>query len=153
MNEKMLYEFIILLKDDVANVEKVAKYRNIKVLDKFLSIEPDIYRKICLYFVLNYSSNPLIIGSYLSNLFDIWTYSLEKLNELFKGDLDFVSKIYFMLLRENHHLDYSSDYFVHFLSLDDSNIQKYSKFLFLIIIMILVMLIYKYNLYGIRKII
>lgn len=93
----MLYEFIILLKDDVANVEKVAKYRNIKVLDKFLSIEPDIYRKICLYFVLNYSSNPLIIGSYLSNLFDIWTYSLEKLNELFKGDLDFVSILYNLL--------------------------------------------------------
>ena len=67
----MLHEFIIFLKDDVANVEKVAKYRNIKVLDKFLSIEPDIYRKICLYFVLNYSSNPLIIGSYLSNIFDI----------------------------------------------------------------------------------
>lgn len=39
----MLHEFIIFLKDDVANVEKVAKYRNIKVLDKFLSIEPDIY--------------------------------------------------------------------------------------------------------------
>ena len=97
MNEKMLYEFIILLKDDVANVEKVAKYRNIKVLDKFLSIEPDIYRKLCLYFVLNYSSNPLIIGSYLSNLFDIWTYSLEKLNELFKGDLDFVSILYNLL--------------------------------------------------------
>lgn len=74
-------------------------------------------------------------------------------HKLFKGDLDFVSKIYFMLLRENHHLDYSSDYLVHFLSLDDSNIQKYSKFLFLIIIMILVMLVYKYNLYGIRKII
>lgn len=93
----MLHEFIIFLKDDVANVEKVAKYRNIKVLDKFLSIEPDIYRKICLYFVLNYSSNPLIIGSYLSNLFDIWTYSLEKLNELFKGDLDFVSILYNLL--------------------------------------------------------
>lgn len=93
----MLHEFIIFLKDDVANVEKVAKYRNIKVLDKFLSIEPDIYRKICLYFVLNYSSNPLIIGSYLSNLFDIWTYLLEKLNELFKGDLDFVSILYNLL--------------------------------------------------------
>lgn len=93
----MLHEFIIFLKDDVANVEKVAKYRNIKVLDKFLSIEPDIYRKICLYFVLNYSSNPLIIGSYLSNLFDIWTYSLEKLNELFKGDLDFASILYNLL--------------------------------------------------------
>ena len=100
MNENMLHEFIIFLKDDVANVEKVAKYRNIKVLDKFLSIEPDIYRKICLYFVLNYSSNPLIIGSYLSNLFDIWTYSLEKLNELFKGDLDFVS-ILCNLLKED----------------------------------------------------
>lgn len=97
MNENMLHEFIIFLKDDVANVEKVAKYRNIKVLDKFLSIEPDIYRKICLYFVLNYSSNPLIIGSYLSNLFDIWTYLLEKLNELFKGDLDFVSILYNLL--------------------------------------------------------
>ena len=97
MNENMLHEFIIFLKDDVANVEKVAKYRNIKVLDKFLSIEPDIYRKICLYFVLNYSSNPLIIGSYLSNLFDSWTYSLEKLNELFKGDLDFVSILYNLL--------------------------------------------------------
>lgn len=97
MNENMLHEFIIFLKDDVANVEKVAKYRNIKVLDKFLSIEPDIYRKLCLYFVLNYSSNPLIIGSYLSNLFDIWTYSLEKLNELFKGDLDFVSILYNLL--------------------------------------------------------
>lgn len=97
MNENMLHEFIIFLKDDVANVEKVAKYRNIKVLDKFLSIEPDIYRKICLYFVLNYSSNPLIIGSYLSNLFDIWTYSLEKLNELFKDDLDFVSILYNLL--------------------------------------------------------
>ena len=97
MNENMLHEFIIFLKDDVANVEKVAKYRNIKVLDKFLSIEPDIYRKICLYFVLNYSSNPLIIGSYLSDLFDIWTYSLEKLNELFKGDLDFVSILYNLL--------------------------------------------------------
>ena len=97
MNENMLHEFIIFLKDDVANVEKVAKYRNIKVLDKFLSIEPDIYRKICLYFVLNYSSNPLIIGSYLSNLFYIWTYLLEKLNELFKGDLDFVSILYNLL--------------------------------------------------------
>ena len=97
MNENMLHEFIIFLKDDVANVEKVAKYRNIKVLDKFLSIEPDIYRKICLYFVLNYSSNPIIIGSYLSNLFDIWTYLLEKLNELFKGDLDFVSILYNLL--------------------------------------------------------
>lgn len=129
VNENMLNEFIIFLKDDVANVEKVAKYRNIKVLDKFLSIEPDIYRKICLYFALNYSSNPLIIGSYLSSLFDIRTYSLEKLNELFKGDLDFVSKIYFMLLRENHHLDYSSDYLVHFLSLGDSNIHRYSKIL------------------------
>lgn len=80
-------------------------------------------------FALNYSSNPLIIGSYLSSLFDIRTYSLEKLNELFKGDLDFVSKIYFMLLRENHHLDYSSDYLVHFLSLGDSNIHRYSKIL------------------------
>ena len=55
------------------------------------------HRKICLYFVLNYSSNPLIIGSYLSNLFDIWTYLLEKLNELFKGDLDFVSILYNLL--------------------------------------------------------
>ena len=67
----MLHEFIIFLKDDVANVEKVAKYRNIMLLDKFLSIEPDIFRKLCLYSVLNYSSIPLIIGSYLSNLFDI----------------------------------------------------------------------------------
>lgn len=135
VNENMLNEFIIFLKDDVANVEKVAKYRDIKVLHKFLSIEPDIYRKICLYFVLNYRSNQLIIGSYLSSLFDIRTYSLEKLNELFKGDLDFVSKIYFILLKENRHLDYSSDYLVHFLSLGDSNIHRYSK----------ILISYKYN--------
>ena len=116
-------------------LKKVAKYRNINVLDKFLSIEPDIYRKICLYFVLNYGSNPLIIGSYLSSLFDIKTYSLEKLNELFKDDLDFVSKTYFMLLKENRRLDYSSDYLVYFLSLGDTNIHRYSK----------ILISYKYN--------
>lgn len=130
INSKILKEFLIYLQDDSDKLNVTFSYRSLRVLDKFLIIEPNIYPIVCsiIYKKRKYSS--FIVKSYFMWLFNEKAYSPQELITLFKNDLDILQNIYFFVLKNEKGTDYTGIFLKNFLLLGESWLEKYADVFF-----------------------
>lgn len=124
----ILQEFLEFLRNDNDRTIQQSSYRNLKVLDKFLAIEPDIYpiASSIIYQKRNYSQ--FIVKIYFDLLFNENLYSPADLLRLFGKDIKLLQDIYFFLMQGGEFIDYHGTFLLYFLQSDESWLQKYNEF-------------------------
>ena len=128
VSPNMLREFMIFLNSDSDKSIKMSSCRNLRVLDKFLNIEPNIYPISCsIIFEKRYYS-PFIVEIYFELLFCDSTYTPKQLLSLFQSDINILQEIYFYMLKKGRLMDIKGTFSVEFFSLGESWIQKYSEY-------------------------
>ena len=130
-NEKVvleiLQEFITFLSSDSDKTINSSSYRNLRVLDKFLRIEPNIYPVACAIIFKKCYYSPFIVGIYFDLLFQDQIYKPKELLSLFKSNIDLLQEIYFYMLKKGEIDDLKGTFLIEFLSLGEDWIKKYSE--------------------------
>lgn len=127
VNADILQEFLIFLKSDSDKTINSSPYRRLKVLDKFLKIEPNIYPVACAIIFEKRYYSPFIVKVYFELLFYEQVYTPKELLFLFQKDIELLQSIYFYMLKKDTHNDLKGVFLIEFLSLGESWIQKYSE--------------------------
>ena len=122
----ILEEFLDFLKSDSDKEIASSSYRNLRLLDKFIKIEPDIYSiaTSLIYEKREYSS--FIVNIYFELLFDDQIYSPKELLKLYKGNINLLQDIYFFMIKQGSHIDYHGTFLIEFLLLDQTWLHKYA---------------------------
>ena len=123
----MLREFLSFLSSDSDKSVNSSPYRSLRILDKFLIIEPDIYPIACTIIFEKRNYSPFIVKMYFELLFYDQNYTPKEVLSLFQSNIDLLQEIYFYMLKNNELKDLNGTFLVEFLSLGDSWIQKYSE--------------------------
>lgn len=124
---EMLQELLDFLHSDSDKNIISSTYRRMRFLDKFLSIETNIYPIASAIIYEKHHYSPFIVRIYFELLFHDGIYSPEELIWLFQSDLELLQEIYFFMLREGNIDDLKGAFLVEFLKLDESWIRKYSE--------------------------
>lgn len=127
VNEKYLNELLTFVKDDTDKIVTSSRLRKLRVLDKFISIEPNIYPVICTIIYDKRRQNCFMVKNYFELLFHDEVYSPNELRGLFKENVELLRDIYFYMLSSGRHVDYSGSFLKEYISLDESWIQKYAE--------------------------
>lgn len=130
-NEKavpeMLQELIAFLSSDSDKSINSSSYRSLRVLDKFLSIEPNIYPVVCTIIFEKCHYSPFIVEIYFELLFHDQFYTPKEVLSLFQSKIDLLQEIYFYMIKRSRFDDLNGTFLIEFLSLGKEWIQKYSK--------------------------
>lgn len=130
-NEKavseMLQELIIFLSSDSDKTINSSSYRSLRVLDKFLSIEPNIYPVVCAIIFEKRHYSPFIVEIYFELLFHDQIYTPKEVLSLFQSNIDLLQEIYFYMIKKGRLDDLKGTFLIEFLSLGEDWIQKYSE--------------------------
>lgn len=124
---EMLQELLIFLSCDSDKTINLSPYRRLRVLDKFLSIEPNIYPIACAVIFEKRHYSPFIVEIYFELLFYDQIYSPKEVLTLFQSNIALLQEMYFYMLKKGRHDDLKGTFLVEFLSLGKSWIQKYSE--------------------------
>lgn len=130
-NEKttpeMLEEFLQFLHSDSDKSLCSSPYRSLRILDKFISLEPKIYPIACSIIFEKRKYSSFIVEIYFELLFHDQIYSPQELLSLFQSDLDLLQEIYFYILKFGKLEDYAGTFLIEFLLLGETWLQKYSE--------------------------
>lgn len=124
-----LQELLLFLGNDSDKSILSSSYRSLRVLDKFLNIEPNIYPIACSIILEKRKYSPFMARVYLELLFHDFNYTPQALLSLFQNDLDLLQEIYFYILENVIASDFNGTFLTTFLSLGDSWLQKYAELL------------------------
>ena len=122
----ILDELLSFLKNDSDREGVSSKYRNLKFLDNYLSLESNIYPMVSSIIYEKKRSCETRLYLYFELLFHEDLYSPSDLIERYKGDLDILQEIYFFVLKNIEYTDMNRSFFTAFSSLSESWLQKYS---------------------------
>ena len=128
VNQIYLDEFLEFLKSDEDRSIEKSKDRNLRVLDKFINLKPDIYPLACEIIYKKREYSELIVRIYFELLFNERIYSPDELLELFKGSEELLQNIYFFALSIGRFEDYSGKFLKKFIELDESWLKKYGDY-------------------------
>lgn len=121
----MKEELLCFLKDDSDKDISKSPFRNLRFLDKYLDIEPEIYPIACrLIYEKNY--NECIIRVYFELLFNEHNYKPNELFGLFSSDIELLQEIYIFMIMKGWLADYSGVFLNEFLLQSDNWIEKYA---------------------------
>ena len=126
ITDQMLEEFLAFLSNQTNPM--IQTYRNLKFLDKFLKIEPNIYPIACKTIFNKHYNHSMIPKLYFESIFDEQNYTPKRLLFLFKDNIDLLKDIYFYMLANSESVDVNGTFLLEFLSLKRDWIQEYSKF-------------------------
>lgn len=121
----MYEELVNFIKFDIKN-NKLNYIRNLNLLEKFLTIKPNIYIEISKIILSNFTENKNSSCSYLRTLFNKSLYTPEKLVQLYNDEIEVLYNIYFKLLEEGVTFDYTGEFFIEFLKNNKLFLKKYS---------------------------
>ena len=121
----MYEELVNFIKFDIKN-NKLNYIRNLNLLEKFLTIKPNIYIEISKIILSNFTENKNSSCSYLRTLFNKSLYTPEKLVQLYNDEIEVLYNIYFKLLEEGVTFDYTGEFFIEFLKNNEEFLKKYS---------------------------
>lgn len=124
VNKTELKRFLEFLKDD-SDKNSLFGYKNIKVLEKFIDIEPHIYpiASDIIFEKRHYSSD--IVNKYFYLLFHTSEYTPEKILNLYQNEVSLIQDIYFYMLKNSNHVDLDGVFLSYFLSHKGRWIEKY----------------------------
>lgn len=124
---EMLQEFLIFLNSDSDKIINRSPYRKLRILDKFLNIEPNIYPISCAIIFEKRHYSPFIVKIYFELLFNDSIYTPKELLSLFQSNISLLQEIYFYMLKQGSRNDLKGTFILEYLSLGESWIQKYSE--------------------------
>ncbi|RRD33445.1 hypothetical protein [Streptococcus sp. OH4692_COT-348] len=124
VDNKMLKEFLTFLKDDSATKFTSSCYRNLRILDKFIVIEPNIY-PIATSIIYD-KQNDFISKIYFSILFHEEEYSPSELLSLYESDIELLKQVYFFIINKTSS-DFDGTFLIEFLKFDSRWLERYSK--------------------------
>jgi hypothetical protein len=127
INSKMLKKFLCFLKSDSDKSINSSPFRSLRVLDKFICIEPNIYPISCSVIFEKRKYSNFIVKIYFKLLFQDQVYSPKELLSLFQSDMNLLQEIYFYMLRVDEFADYTGTFLQVFLSQGEIWLQKYSE--------------------------
>ena len=124
VNKKELRRFLEFLKDD-SDKNSLFGYRNIKVLEKFIDIEPNIYpiASDIIFEKRRYSRD--VVHNYFYLLFYTGEYTPEKILNLYQNEVSLIQDIYFYMLKNSSRVDLDGVFLSYFLSHKGRWIEKY----------------------------
>ena len=128
VDSETLQEFLEFLSSDSDRTITSSPYRSLEMLDKFLSVEPNVFPIACAIIYEKRNYNPFIVGIYFELLFHDQKFAPVKLLQLFQSDLSLLQEIYFYVLREGRFGDLRGTFLVEFMEVDEGWIHKYSEF-------------------------
>ena len=126
VSSDLLCELLKFLKDDSDFHIKSSAYRKLRILDKFLRLEPNIYPIASTLIFEKKKYNSFIVEIYFELLFHEQIYSPQELLLLYKEDIGLLKDIYAFMLNNGRLTDYSGVFLSAFLQQDESWIQLYS---------------------------
>lgn len=127
VDNELLSEFLAFLASDADKQLKMSPFRNLRLLDKFIGIEPNIYPIACSIIYEKRSYSGFVVSIYCELLFNSNVYGPKELITLFRSDLVLLQELYFFMLENGRLADFDAVFFEEFLSLGDSWLHKYSK--------------------------
>lgn len=127
VNVKYMEELLGYLRSDLDKSITSSSFRDLRMLDKFMIIDSNIYPVVCdiIYEKRNYNS--FIAEMYLEGLFNDKIYSPNELLLLFNDNINLLQEIYFYMLERGQFTDYSGVFLLEFLMLGESWLQKYAE--------------------------
>ena len=126
-NYTMLNRLLSFFRSDSDKSVLSSTYRNLRLLDKFLNIEPNIYLICCSIIFDKREYSRFIVKIYFYKLFAGSTYSPKDLLVLFNSDLLFLQHIYFYMLKYEEGTDYDGVFLREFINFDDGLLKKYAE--------------------------
>ena len=127
VNEYYYNEFIIFLESDTDKGITSSGYRRLRVLDKFIIINPNIYPIACSIIYAKTKYNSFMVEIYFDILFNDNVYSPYELIKLFESNLELLKDIYFWSLSMGRLVDYDGAFLSVFIEIDESWLSKYSE--------------------------
>lgn len=124
---KMSQELLLFLRSDSDKTINSSPYRSLRVLDKFLSTEPNIYPIACATIFEKRHYNPFIVEIYFGLLFHDQIYTPKEVSSLFQSDIRLLQEIYFYMIKKSRLDDLHGTFLIEFLSSGGDWIQKYSE--------------------------
>ena len=128
--ENDLRRLLEYLKDDSDKKIINSSYRNMRFLDKFKIIDPDIYVKASKIILEKKEYSMIIVSIYFELLFNENVFRPEEVLNLYQNDLSVLQDIYFILIRYNKTFDYEGIFFKSFLKIDKNWAYRYGEYFY-----------------------
>ena len=125
----MLKEWLLFLMDDSDKNLLSSSYRSLRVLDKFLRLEPNVYPISSAIIFEKRKYSAFIVRIYFESFFRELIYSPEELLILFQHNLSLLQDIYFYLLESDNFSDLTGTFLITFLSQNEGWLQRYTALL------------------------
>lgn len=129
VNKYFLEEFIEFIEKDIEFESDASGYESLRALDKFWSIEKNIYPIISLKIYESQKGDNYHLFTYLESLFEGNKLSPKDLLERYSNNIGLLQNIYFLLLERGKFYDLDGKYLVEFLTLGESWLHRYSEVL------------------------
>ncbi|WP_058259532.1 ATP-binding protein [Fenollaria timonensis] len=125
VDEDTLKELIVFFKLEKDKDLNVFPIRKLRLLDKFLNLEPNLYVDVSSILYEKKDHSSILLNIYFKSLFNIYTYNPKELTNLFRGSEKLLQDIYFYMLENVDSFDYNGKYLVEFINLEDSWLERY----------------------------
>ncbi len=126
VDASMKDELLSFLKEDSDKEISQSGLRNLRLLDKFISIEPHIYPKACKIIFEKKAYNEFASFIYFELLFNEHVYTPKELLTLFSSDIKLLQDIYFFMISKGRLDDYRGLFLIEFINQGDEWIKGYA---------------------------
>lgn len=128
VNSLWLERLIIFLKDDGDRDIKSSSYRELRFLDNFILLEPEIYCIAAGIILEKQEYSRFIVQMYFKLFFNEHAWKPEEIMRRFANNVELLKKVYFCVIQLDSHTDYAGEFIKHFISKDNSWIQSYAEY-------------------------
>lgn len=129
INSVWLERVIWFFRDDGERQINMSGYRNIKFLDNYVDLEPEIYSIAVQLILKKQEYNAFMVQMYLEWLFNDQVWNPEELICKFSKNIELLKETYFCAIRLDTHTDYYGKFIMYFVSIDDSWIMSYAQYI------------------------
>lgn len=128
VDNKMYEQLIDFFRDDSDKEIASSYFRDLKFLEKYRKINPDIYTEVAKIILKKKNYNPFIVKIYFVMLFHLSRYSPQELIDYFKSDIKLLKEIYFFCISNYSICDYTGEFLEFFVENSNEWIEQYAQY-------------------------
>lgn len=129
INNEYLHKLLSFFKSKSDEYITKSTFRSLRILDKFISIDKNIYCTVSNIIYNKKNHNKFIVDIYFRLLFNKHTYCPDELIEFYNSHLELLKKIYFFMLNYNNNEDYSGEFIKNFIRADNTWLISYIEYM------------------------
>lgn len=130
IDKDYLLELLNFLKLDTDKDIQKSSFRSLRVLDKLLQVNQNIYCEASMIIYSKGSHSKFIRHIYFGLLFNEYAYKPDELLKLYDNDIELLQNIYFEMLKYSSNDDYSGKFIKAFIDTDKSWLVRYADYLY-----------------------